>query len=170
MQITDTIYLFVAIALAALVAFTSTPAVSVLAYKIGAIDVPKDNRRMHKKPIPRIGGLAIFAGFVAASLIFCELSAELVTIYIGGLIIVAVGVVDDVFRINAWIKLIAQIAVAFVAVFQGVVIEQINLFGAYVHFGVWSIPITVIWIVGLKSLHMVTTVMKLKDTCSLTAY
>ena len=151
MQITDSIYLLVALALAALVAFTSTPAVSVLAYKIGAIDVPKDNRRMHKKPIPRIGGLAIFAGFVVASLIFCEFSPELMTIYIGGLIIVAVGVIDDVFRINAWIKLIAQIAVAFVAVFQGVVIEQINLFGTYVHFGVWSIPITVIWIVGLTN-------------------
>lgn len=151
MQITDTIYLFIAIALAALVAFTSTPAVSVLAYKIGAIDVPKDNRRMHKKPIPRIGGLAIFAGFVVASLIFCELSPELMTIYIGGLIVVAVGVIDDVFRINAWIKLIAQIAVAFVAVLQGVVIEQINLFGTYVHFGVWAIPITVVWIVGLTN-------------------
>lgn len=151
MQITDSIYQLVALALAALVAFTSTPAVSVFAYKIGAIDVPKDNRRMHKKPIPRIGGLAIFAGFVVASLIFCEFSPELMTIYIGGLIIVAVGVIDDVFRINAWIKLIAQIAVAFVAVFQGVVIEQINLFGTYVHFGVWSIPITVIWIVGLTN-------------------
>lgn len=151
MQINEIIYLLTALALAALVAFTSTPAVSVLAYRIGAIDVPKDNRRMHKKPIPRIGGLAIFAGFIVATLIFCELTPELITIYIGGLIIVAVGVIDDVFAINAWIKLLCQIGVAFVAVWQGVVIEQINLFGKYVHFGVWSIPITVIWIVGLTN-------------------
>ncbi|MBQ8249551.1 MAG: undecaprenyl/decaprenyl-phosphate alpha-N-acetylglucosaminyl 1-phosphate transferase, partial [Clostridia bacterium] len=62
----EIIYLLAATALAALVAFTSTPAVSVLAYKIGAIDVPKDSRRMHKKPTPRIGGLAIYLGFVVA--------------------------------------------------------------------------------------------------------
>ncbi len=151
MQINEIIYLLTGLALAALVAFTSTPAVSVLAYKIGAIDVPKDNRRMHKNPIPRIGGLAIFAGFIVASLIFCELTPELITIFVGGLIIVSVGVIDDVFCINAWIKLAAQIAVAFVAVWQGVVIEHISLFGKYIHFGMWSIPITVIWIVGLTN-------------------
>lgn len=151
MQSTDLIYLLTAAVLAALVAFTSTPAVSVLAYKIGAIDVPKDNRRMHKKPTPRIGGLAIFAGFVIASLVFCELTPELISVYLGGLIIVAVGVIDDVFRINAWVKLAAQIAVAFVAVSQGVVLEYVNLFGNYVHFGVLSIPITVVWIVGLTN-------------------
>ncbi len=151
MQSTDLIYLLTAAVLAALVAFTSTPAVSVLAYKIGAIDVPKDNRRMHKKPTPRIGGLAIFAGFVIASLVFCELTPELISVYLGGLIIVAVGVIDDVFRINAWVKLAAQIVVALVAVSQGIVLEYVNLFGNYVHFGVFSIPITVVWIVGLTN-------------------
>ena len=64
MQATDFIYLLTALVLGALVTFTATPAVSVLAYKIGAIDVPKDNRRMHKKPIARLGGLAIFYGFI----------------------------------------------------------------------------------------------------------
>ncbi len=151
MQSTDLIYLLTVTVLAALVAFTSTPAVSVLAYKIGAIDVPKDNRRMHKKPTPRIGGLAIFAGFVIASLVFCELTPELISIYLGGLIIVAVGVIDDVFRINAWVKLAAQIVVALVAVSQGIVLEYVNLFGNYVHFGMLSIPITVVWIVGLTN-------------------
>ncbi len=151
MQSTDLIYLLTVTVLAALVAFTSTPAVSVLAYKIGAIDVPKDNRRMHKKPTPRIGGLAIFAGFVIASLVFCKLTPELISIYLGGLIIVAVGVIDDVFRINAWVKLAAQIVVALVAVSQGIVLEYVNLFGNYVHFGMLSIPITVVWIVGLTN-------------------
>ena len=151
MQTTDIIYMLTALALAALVAFTTTPAVSVLAHKIGAIDVPKDSRRMHKKPIPRIGGLAIFFGFVVATLVFCEMTPELVAIYAGGLVVVAVGVIDDVFRINAWIKLIAQIGVALIAVSQGIVLEYINLFGRYVHFGMWAIPITVLWIVGLTN-------------------
>lgn len=151
MQITDIIYLLTAAVLAALVAFTLTPSVSALAHKIGAIDVPKDNRRMHKTPIPRIGGLAIFAGFVVSSLVFCEITKELVAIYTGGLIIVAVGVIDDVSPINAWIKLLAQIGVAFIAVSQGVVLEYVNFFGKYVSFGVLSVPITVVWIVGLTN-------------------
>ncbi len=151
MQMAEIIYLLAAMALAALVAFTSTPAVSVLAYKIGAIDVPRDSRRMHKKPTPRIGGLAIFFGFVVATLVFCKLTPELIAIYVGGLILVAVGVIDDVFRINAWIKLAAQIGVAFIAVSQGVVLEYVNFFGKYIQFGAWAIPITVLWIVGLTN-------------------
>lgn len=137
--------------LGGLIAFTTTPAVSVLAYRIGAIDVPADNRRMHKKPIPRIGGLAIFAGFVIATLVFCDIRPELVAIYLGGLVIVAVGVIDDIFRINAWIKLAAQIGVALIAVSQGVVVEFVNFFGTYISFGAFAIPITVIWIVGLTN-------------------
>lgn len=137
MQINEIIYLLVAAALAGLIAFTTTPAVRVLAYRIGAIDVPKDNRRMHKKPIPRIGGLAIFTGFAISTLVFCRMSPELIAIYVGGLILVVVGIIDDIFRINAWIKLIAQIGVAFIAVSQGVVVEYINFFGKYIHFGIF---------------------------------
>ncbi len=151
MQINEMVYILAAMALAGLIAFTTTPAVSVLAYRIGAIDVPCDNRRMHKKPIPRIGGLAIFAGFVIATLVFCDVRPELVAIYLGGLVIVAVGVIDDIFRINAWIKLLAQIGVAFIAVSQGVVVEFVNFFGTYISFGAFSIPITIIWIVGLTN-------------------
>lgn len=151
METNQIIYMLTALVLAALVAFTATPAVSVLAYKIGAVDVPKDNRRMHKKPTPRVGGLAIFAGFVVSSLIFCEPTPELIAIYVGGLIIVAVGVIDDVFRISAWIKLIAQIGVALIAVSQGVIFQHINFFGTYIHFGAWSVPLTVLWIVGLTN-------------------
>lgn len=151
MDKTQIIYMLAALVFAGLVAFTTTPAVSVLAYKIGAIDVPKDNRRMHKKPVPRIGGLAIFAGFVFSSLVFCELTPDLIAIYIGGLIIVAVGVIDDCISINAWVKLLAQFGVALIAVSQGVVVEYVNFFGTYVNFGVLAIPITVVWIVGLTN-------------------
>lgn len=151
MQINELIYILAAMVLAGLIAFTTTPAVSVLAYKIGAIDVPRDNRRMHKKPTPRIGGLAIFAGFVIATLVFCEVRPELIAIWLGGLVIVAVGVIDDIFRINAWIKLAAQIGVAMIAVSQGVVVEFVNFFGTYISFGAFAVPITVLWIVGLTN-------------------
>ena len=75
------IYGIIAVICAALLAYAITPPVRVLAYKIGAIDVPADGRRMHKKPIPRLGGLAIFAGFVIASVIFCPPSPALYSIW-----------------------------------------------------------------------------------------
>ena len=49
------VFMLLAMAVAAVVSFASTPLVKTLAYKVGAIDVPKDNRRMHKVPIPRLG-------------------------------------------------------------------------------------------------------------------
>ncbi len=141
----------IAVLCAALLAFTMTPIVRVLAFKIGAVDVPTDDRRMHKKPIPRIGGLAIFLAFVITTLAFCEINPTMLTIWFGGLILVVMGVLDDIFRLNAWIKLIFQIAVAFIAVYQGVTIDFVNFFGTYIPFGIWSIPITVLWIVGLTN-------------------
>ena len=55
---------------ALVISFLSTPIVKSFAYKLGAIDVPKDERRMHKVPIPRMGGLAIFLGFIISVLLF----------------------------------------------------------------------------------------------------
>ena len=140
-----------AVLLALLLAFTLTPAVRAFAYVIGAIDVPRDNRRMHKRPIPRIGGLSIFAAFVVSTLIFCEVNQTLLAIYAGGLLIVVVGIIDDVKPINAWVKFLAQIIAATVAVLCGVKLEFINILGEYIHFGYLSIPLTILWIVGLTN-------------------
>ena len=63
-----------ALVVALLISLVSTPVVKNLAAKVGAVDVPKDNRRMHDHPIPRMGGLAIFFGFVLSVLIFAELT------------------------------------------------------------------------------------------------
>ena len=65
--------LFIALALS----FALTPVVKWLAVKIGAVDVPKDKRRMHDHPIPRLGGLAIFIGFVVAVLLFADVDRQL---------------------------------------------------------------------------------------------
>lgn len=148
---TTLIYGIVAVICAALLAYAITPAVRVLAYKIGAIDVPTDGRRMHKRPMPRLGGLAIFAGFVIATMIFCDITPALVSIWIGGVLLCALGTLDDIFRLHWLIKLIVQLAVAAVAIAQGVVISQIHLGNSYVQLGIWSIPITLIWIVGLTN-------------------
>ena len=84
-----------ALAVSMLLSFTLTPLVKRLAYKIGAVDVPKDKRRMHDHPIPRLGGLAIFAGCVIAILLFAETDRQLRGILLGSCLIVAVGVVDE---------------------------------------------------------------------------
>jgi len=143
---------FLGLICAGLIALTVTPIVRVFAYKIGAVDIPKDNRRMHKKPMPLLGGLSIFLGFTISGLLFCDITPTLAAAWFGGLLMIVIGILDDKYALNAWIKLLGQIAAAAIAVgLGGVQIEHINLFGRYIHFGVLSIPITILWIVGMTN-------------------
>lgn len=150
-DLANLIYGVVAFLCSALISFTMTPVVRVLAFRIGAIDVPLDQRRMHKKPIPRIGGLAIFVAFTVSTMIFCEPSAQLYSIWIGGGVLVVLGILDDIYRLPAMLKFVVQIGAAFIAVACGVVIDNISVAGNYIMFGNWGIPITVLWIVGLAN-------------------
>lgn len=139
-----------------LVSFAATPIVKQLAFKIGALDIPKDNRRMHKKPIPVIGGLAIFYGFIVAILCFCEIDKGVQGILIGSVIIVALGLLDDVMDLKPIYKLIVQIIAAAIVVAHGVTIDHFtnpNFFSdvRYISLGIWSVPITIIWIVGVTN-------------------
>ncbi len=151
MNQTQLLYGIVATICAALLAYTMTPIVRVLAFKIGAIDVPLDNRRIHKKPMPRIGGLAIYLSFTLTTIIFCSPTAELATIWIGGGVLVILGILDDIYRLNAWLKLVVQLAVAVFAVANGCIIDHINLGGVYVQLGILSWPLSVLWIAGLTN-------------------
>ncbi len=144
------LYAALAVICAMLLAYTMTPAVRVLAFKIGAVDVPLDSRRIHKRPIPRIGGLAIYLSFTITTMLFCDFTQDLATIWIGGAVLVILGILDDIYRLNAWVKLVIQIAVAVFAVFNGCAIEQVNI-GGYVSLGLWSIPLSVLWIAGLTN-------------------
>ncbi len=145
------IYSICAVLCALLLGFALTPIVRVLAIKIKAIDIPTDNRRMHHKPIPRIGGLAIFLAFLIATLSFCKPDRDLLTILVGGGVLVLLGMLDDIYRLNAFVKLVVQILAALFAVSQGVTIDFIGFGGDYIAFGIWSVPITVLWIVGLTN-------------------
>ena len=93
-------YVVLALLVALVVSFLMTPVVKTFAYKVGAIDVPKDNRRMHKVPIPRLGGLAIFIGFMVSILLFAEINTEMKSILLGAVIIVVLGVVDDIMALE----------------------------------------------------------------------
>jgi len=144
---TDWIYVVAAILCAALLAFSSTPVVRVLAFKINAVDRVKDGRRMHKEPVPRVGGLAMFFGFFVSTLVFCQITKDLVAVWIGGAMLVMLGVVDDIVSLKPWMKAIVQIGVAFIPISQGVKISFFNFFGDMVLLKGFSIPVTVFWIV-----------------------
>lgn len=153
----DWMRLALAIVVAFLIAFSFTPLVKAFAEKVGAIDVPTDNRRMHKHPVPRMGGLAIFLGFLISTVLFAEIDTQIRGILIGAVIIVAAGAVDDIVALNAWIKLFFQVLAAGVAVYHGVVIEIISDFfdfatgGDFMILGVLAVPLTVIWIVAVTN-------------------
>lgn len=141
---------------AALVALISTPVVRSLAFRVGAVDVPKDARRMHDHPIPRMGGLAIFFGFILSVLIFLPLTPELRGMLLGSVVIVILGIFDDIFSLPALPKFLVQIMAALIAVLQGNRIDFLsnpNIFSkeAFWELGWLSVPITVLWIVGITN-------------------
>ncbi len=118
---------------AAAVSMVSTPAVRSLAFRVHAVDVPRDNRRMHDHPIPRMGGLAIFFGFLVSVLLFLPLTGQLSGILLGGVVIVALGVLDDIYALPALPKFFVQIGAALIAVQTGCridVLSNINIFSS----------------------------------------
>ncbi|MDY5612255.1 MraY family glycosyltransferase [Dysosmobacter sp.] len=149
-------YVVLALLVALVVSFLMTPVVKTFAYKVGAIDVPKDNRRMHKVPIPRLGGLAIFIGFMVSILLFAEISAEMKSILLGAVIIVVLGVVDDIMALPAMLKFVVQIAAALIPALNGVQIlafSNPNIFSESLYWvlGGLSVPFTVLWIVAITN-------------------
>ena len=149
--------------IAFVVAFFMTPFVKNLAIKLNAIDVPKDNRRVHKTPIPRLGGLAILAGFIMALIYYLIMvglnntevfNSKIIGLLLGIIIIEIAGIWDDIKPIRAWTKLLFQIVAAAVVVGCGVRIEGISnpfVNDGFISLGMWSIPLTMVWIVGITN-------------------
>ena len=150
------VYVILAMAVALVVSFLMTPVVKTFAYKVGAIDVPKDARRMHKVPIPRLGGLAIFIGFMVSMLLFVPITPEIKSILLGAVIIVVLGVVDDIMALPAMLKFVVQIVAAAIPATHGVTIQAFsnpNIFSENLYWvlGSLSIPFTVLWIVAITN-------------------
>jgi UDP-GlcNAc:undecaprenyl-phosphate GlcNAc-1-phosphate transferase len=95
-----------------------TPFIIKAADHIGAMDIPNE-RKVHKKPIPRLGGLAIFGAFLLGYMLFARTSNQMLSILIGGFLVVLVGIFDDVKPVPAKIKFIVQVLAAAVVVFYG---------------------------------------------------
>ncbi len=151
-------YVALALLAALVISFLMTPVVKTFAYKVGAVDVPKDARRMHKIPIPRLGGLAIFIGFMVSVLVLGNVrgNGQMQSILLGSVIIVVLGVVDDIMALPAMLKFVVQIAAALIPALNGVVIQAFsnpNIFSDSLYWvlGPLSVPFTVLWIVAITN-------------------
>lgn len=142
---------FVAFTIALAVAYFVTPQVINLAIKAGALDAP-DARKVHTRPIPRMGGLAIYAGFVLAILASMHVSREIMGLLAGGTVILIIGIIDDLMQLPAKVKLLGQIIAAAVLVLFDIRIEWItNPFGDMIYVEYLSIPLTIMWVVSLTN-------------------
>lgn len=152
-ELSEWLKLLLAFGVSLLISYMMTPHVKHFAERIGAIDVPKDERRVHDHPIPRMGGLAIFLGFVLSLLIFVPMDMKVMGLLLGALIIAVVGAVDDITPLSPGAKLLAQFIAALVCMRCGIVFNAIsnpNIFSeqTYIEIGFLSYPLTLIWIVG----------------------
>lgn len=124
------------------------PIVKNIAAHINAVDKP-DPRKVHTKPMPRLGGLGIFGGFLLGYVLFAEQNTQMISILIGGIIIVLTGIIDDIKPIKAKHKLVGQVMAALVIVFYGqITLSHIDALGLFVDFGWFQYPVTLLFIVG----------------------
>lgn len=136
------------------ITLVTTPFAKWLSVKVGAIDYPKD-RGVHKKPMPRMGGVAIVLGFLVTVLMvyYFDRSMEpkqFAGFVIGAMLIAGLGVIDDMKNLPAKLKFCVQIVAALIVVFSGTRI-QIVLWPFTAALRTFSIPITLIWIVGVTN-------------------
>jgi UDP-GlcNAc:undecaprenyl-phosphate GlcNAc-1-phosphate transferase len=143
-------------ALAALVAailvLALTPGTSVLARRVGAVDEPSD-RRIHVRPTPRLGGIALLLGFLVPVLWFVPGSTQTNALLVGATLIAILGIVDDIWGISPPLKLAGQIACAAIPVSAGLTIDNwtIPLIGVG-DLGVAQYPVTIIWFVAIVNM------------------
>jgi UDP-GlcNAc:undecaprenyl-phosphate GlcNAc-1-phosphate transferase len=143
---TDAVFAFL---LAAAIAWLLVPYAERLAFRVGAIDLPKP-RSLHSKPMPRLSGLAILVAVEAAGWIWLPGDGESRSILLGAVAIAAVGVVDDVRGLSAFPKLVGQIAAASIPVAAGVRVDNLTLpFVGGFELGWLAYPLTVLGIVAV---------------------
>ncbi len=136
-----------------------TPAVILLAKATGATDKP-NARKIHNKPIPRIGGVGIYFAFIAAVIITATVSGfegemifEINGLIVSGSLMFLVGLIDDYKNLPAKVKLLGQIiaAAVLVLVFDVRIDFVTDPFGDYIYLEWFAVPATMFWLVGLTN-------------------
>ncbi|SEF38988.1 UDP-GlcNAc:undecaprenyl-phosphate GlcNAc-1-phosphate transferase [Caloramator fervidus] len=145
---------FLVFLLSFIFSFILTPFVRKFAFKINAIDIPKDERRIHKEPIPRIGGLAILISFIACIFIFSLFQKQIIGISVGAFIIFLGGFLDDLYSLTPKQKILFQIIAALILIAFDVSIKYITIpfdLNESLFIGKFGILLTIIWVVGVTN-------------------
>ena len=125
------------------------PFIKKVAIHVGAMDIP-NARKVHKTPIPRLGGLGIYMGFLLGYILFGTMSVKMNAVLIGSFIIIVTGIVDDIKPIPAKIKFLFQILAAAVVAFYGqILLKDLEAFNFHIEFGIFSYIITIFFIVAI---------------------
>ena len=141
-----------------------TPIVIKLCRKYNIVDIPKDSRRVHSKPMPRIGGVAIVTSMLIGFLIYYLLTKDIPSIalnekflgyIIGGLIIATMGLIDDLVNLRARYKFFFFFLAGLVVYYFGIRITGIKIPFIYpdmIDFAWWiDLPLTLLWIIGVTN-------------------
>ena len=137
---------------AALVVLATTPLASRLARAVGAVDHPSD-RRIHQEPTPRLGGLAMLAGFLVPVLYYLPADQAARALVTGAVLIACLGAVDDIWGLTPAVKLIGQAACAAIPVSAGLTIDHVTLpFLGVGDLGPAQYPLTILWFVALVNM------------------
>lgn len=128
--------------------FFFIPVIKKIAYHVGALDIPNE-RKIHKKPMPRLGGLGIFFGFLLGYMLFGNHTYLMNSILISSFVLLITGIIDDIKPLKAYYKIIGQfIASLIVVVYGGLLLKDVSFFGLYIDFGWFSYVVTVFFILG----------------------
>jgi len=134
-----------------------TPIIRKWAIDAGRYDIPNE-RKIHKYPIPRVGGIAIWGGFILAIAILAFFYGDqlddsaIYGILIGGTIIFFIGLLDDLYNLSPYLKLFGQFLAAVTAFQLGVQVIALDLpFSKILLLQVLSFPITVLWLIGISN-------------------
>lgn len=142
--------IFLIILICFLSAIILTPIVKKMAFHIGAVDRPNNKRKVHNKIMPRLGGLAIFLAFLIGYMIFAPKTTQMLSVLIGGFIIILFGILDDIKPLKASYKFLGQIIAASIVVFYGnITFQDMTIFGIHFTFGLFAYPIAVLFIVAI---------------------
>lgn len=146
------LYSFKIIIFTFIVSMITVPVVKKIAMHVNALDIPNE-RKIHKKPMPRLGGLAIFFAFLVGYMFFGDMTKEMNSILIGSFIILLTGIIDDINPLDAKHKLVGQVISASVIVFYGqILLNNITFFGLNIEFGVLSYPTTLLFVIACMNI------------------
>lgn len=129
-----------------------TPIVKKIAFHVGALDKPDHKRKIHTKKMPTMGGLAIFFSFLIGYMLFAPKTTQMLSVLIGGFIIVITGMLDDIKPLPAKVKFLMQIAGASIVVIYGnITFADMTIFGIKFNFGVLKYPLAITFIVAIMN-------------------